>query len=185
MARRSLGRHWFGWLSYSFLRSQRHVRVDRYDNTNQVMERTQATVPFAFEQNHVLNAALSLRFDSGYTLGTVVHFNTGRPESGEVTSRSHRQETDPLGQPVWVREDRDRVSRLAPFVRVDLRAAKTWALDDFTVDAYLDVLNVSFQKEVLAYDYQRNVDVNGIATLERKALRLPVVLPMLGVKLSY
>ncbi len=84
-----------------------------------------------------------------------------------------------------MREDRDRVSRLAPFIRVDLRAAKTWALDDFTLDAYLDVLNVSLQKEVLAYDYLRNVEVDGTATLDRKALRLPVILPMLGVKLTY
>ncbi len=90
MARRNLGRHWFGWLSYSFLRSQRHVRSTAMTTPTRWWSRREATVPFAFEQTHVLNAALSLRFDSGYTLGVVVHFNTGRPESGEITSLSQR-----------------------------------------------------------------------------------------------
>ncbi|MDY7232001.1 TonB family protein [Hyalangium rubrum] len=185
MARRTLGRQWFGWVSYSFLRSRRWVRINRHDDMNRVVDQIEASVPFAFEQAHVLNTALSFRFANNYTLGTVVHFNTGRPESGEITSRSHRQGRDAQGQPIWVREDRDRVTRLAPFVRVDLRAAKSWTLEDFTLDAYLDVLNVSLQQEVLAYDYQRNVLADGTTQLERKPLRLPVILPMLGVKASY
>ncbi len=185
MVRHALGRDGFGWISYSFLQSRRRVRVDRYGDTGQLIEQTEATVPFAFEQAHVLNAAISLRFAGNYTVGTVVHFNTGRPESGEVTSRSQREGTDSLGQPIWIRQDRDRVGRLSPFVRVDLRASRSWALDDFTLDAYLDILNISLQQEVLAYEYQRQVMVDGTAQLERKPLRLPVVLPMLGVKATY
>jgi hypothetical protein len=185
MARRALGRDGFGWISYSFLQSRRRVRISRYDDTGQLVEQTETSVPFAFEQAHVLNAAVSLRFTGNYTVGAAVHFNTGRPESGEVTSLSHREGTDPQGQPIWIRQDRDKVERLSPFVRVDLRASKSWALDDFTLEAYLDVLNVSLQREVLAYEYQRQVQADGTALLERKPLRLPIVLPMIGVKATY
>ncbi len=185
MARRALGSDGFGWVSYSFLQSRRQVRFDRYDDMGQVSKQAETSVPFAFEQAHVLNAALSFRFAGSYTLGTVLHFNTGRPESGEITSRTQRQGTDSLGQRIWIRQDRDRVGRLAPFVRVDMRASKSWALDDFTAEAYLDVLNISLQREVLAYEYQRQVLGDGTPLLERKPLRLPVVLPMLGVKATY
>ena len=185
MVRHALGRDGFGWISYSFLQSRRRVRVDRTDELGHVVGQTETSVPFAFEQAHVLNAALSLRFKNNYTVGTVLHFNTGRPESGEVTSRSQREGLDALGQPVWIRQDRDRVGRLSPFVRVDMRASKSWALDDFTLEAYLDVLNISLQREVLAYEYQRQVLGDGTTLLERKPLQLPVVLPMLGVKATY
>jgi hypothetical protein len=180
MARHPLGRDWFGWVSYSFLQSKRHVRFNRIGDDNRVVESVEGTLPFAFEQVHVLNAALSYKFGNNWTVGTVVHFNTGRPESGEITSLTQRTVTGPEGQAQWVRQDLDRAGRLAPFFRVDLRVAKSWAMQDFTLDAYLDLLNVSLQQEVLAYEYTTTE-----LGLERKPLRLPVILPLLGVKGTY
>jgi TonB family protein len=180
MARHPLGRNWFGWVSYSFLQSKRHVRFNRIGDDDRVVESVEGTLPFAFEQAHVLNAALSYKFDNNWTLGTVMHFNTGRPESGEITSLTQRTVTGPEGQAQWVRQDLDRAGRLAPFFRVDLRVAKSWAMQDFTLDAYLDLLNVSLQQEVLAYEYTTTE-----LGLERKPLRLPVILPLLGVKGTY
>ena len=46
---------------------------------------------------------------------------------------------------------------------------------------YLDVMNVSLTREVLAYDYR----VTGDNRLEKNPLDVPVVLPMLGVKGRY
>ncbi len=191
MARHPLGRQWFGWVSYSFLQSKRQVRFDRYDDTNRVVSSDEASLPFAFEQAHVLNAALSYKFGNNYTVGAVVHFNTGRPESGQITSRAHREGTDATGQPVWVREDLDRAGRLPPFFRVDVRASKSWAFNDFTVDAYLDVLNLSLQSEVLAYDYRFDAspdvpqDPGTPPRLVKEPVSIPLVLPMLGLKATY
>jgi TonB family protein len=180
MARHPLGRDWFGWVSYSFLQSKRHVRFNRIGDDNRVTESVEGTLPFAFEQAHVVNAAVSYRFGNNWTVGTVFHFNTGRPESGEITSLTQRAVTDENGQSRWVREDLDRTERLAPFFRVDLRVAKSWALQDFTLDAYLDLLNVSLQQEVLGYEY-----TSGEVGFERKPLRLPIILPLLGLKGTY
>jgi len=180
MARHPLGRDWFGWVSYSFLQSKRRVRFNRIGDDNRVTERVEGTLPFAFEQAHVVNAAVSYKFGNNWTAGSVVHFNTGRPESGEVTSLTQRAVTGEDGEQRWVRQDLDRAGRLAPFFRVDLRVAKSWAMEDFTLDAYLDLLNVSLQQEVLAYEY-----TNDELGFERKPLRLPVILPLLGVKGTY
>ncbi|MCY1018756.1 TonB-dependent receptor domain-containing protein [Pyxidicoccus sp. MSG2] len=179
MARHPLGRNWFGWASYSFLQSRRRVRIERYGDDNRVVETVEGTLPFAFEQAHVFNAALSYKFDT-WTFGTVVHFNTGRPESGQVSSQTHRLVTDPNGRTEWVRQDEDRVERLGSFFRVDFRASKSWAMEDFTLDAYLDVLNISAQWETFGYNY--NHDVSGPV---REPMRLPVILPMFGLKGTY
>ncbi|XXF77801.1 TonB-dependent receptor [Myxococcaceae bacterium GXIMD 01537] len=184
MARHPLGRNWFGWASYSFLQSKRRIRFDRYDDNNRVVESATETLPFAFEQAHVFNAALSYKFNNGWTLGTVLHVNSGRPETGEITSRPMRAITAPDGSPTWTREDRDRAGRLDPFFRVDVRAAKSWAYDDFTLDLSLDILNVSLQSEVLAYTY--GYDPNSLTPiLQRKPVSIPLVLPMLGLKGTY
>jgi len=180
MARHPLGRDWFGWVSYSFLQSKRHVRFNRIGDDNRVVESVEGTLPFAFEQTHVVNAALSYKFGNNWTLGTVLHFNTGRPETGEITSLTQRTVVDADGQPRWVRQDPDRAARLAPFVRVDVRIAKSWAMQDFTLDAYLDLLNASLQQEVVGYEYK-----NTEAGLEREPLGLPLILPLLGVKGTY
>ncbi|NTX52117.1 TonB-dependent receptor domain-containing protein [Myxococcus sp. CA039A] len=181
MARHPLGRDWFGWVSYSFLQSKRRVRFDRYGDDDHVVGTQEGTLPFAFEQAHVINAALSYKFGNNWTVGTVVHFNTGRPESGEITTLTQRIVTTPEGEEHWVRQDRDKSERLDAFFRVDLRVAKSWAMEDFTLDAYLDVLNVSARQEVIAYDY----GFDRAGTPQRKPQSLPIILPLLGVKGTY
>ncbi|MCY1000100.1 TonB-dependent receptor [Myxococcus sp. MISCRS1] len=181
MARHPLGRDWFGWVSYSFLQSKRRVRFDRYGDDDRVVETVEGTLPFAFEQAHVLNAALSYKLGNNWTVGTVVHFNTGRPESGEITTLTQRLVTDADGTQDWVRQDRDKAERLDAFFRVDLRVAKSWAMEDFTLDAYLDILNVSARQEVFAYDYGFDEALRP----ERKPTRFPIILPLLGAKGTY
>jgi hypothetical protein len=142
----------------------------------------EASLPFAFEQAHVLNAALSYKFGDNYTVGAVLHFNTGRPESGQITSHTQREVQDPEGRTSWGRVDGDRLQRLPPFFRVDLRAAKSWAMEDFTLDLSLDILNASVQSEVYGFDYAFSPETGAP---ERQAIRLPVILPMLGLKGTY
>ncbi|RKG89361.1 TonB family protein [Corallococcus sp. CA049B] len=190
MARHPLGRHWFGWVSYSFLQSKRKARFGRISDDNRVLETVEGTLPFAFEQAHTFNAALSYKFGNNWTVGTVVHFNTGRPETGQITSQTQRWVTNPDGSTEWVRQDLDRTQRLAPFFRVDARIAKSWAYQDFTLDASLDVLNLSARQEVVAYEYRSeggdyesspHKDVRPV----RVPMRIPVILPLFGLKATY
>ncbi|GMU02396.1 hypothetical protein KH5H1_65160 [Corallococcus caeni] len=190
MARHPLGRHWFGWVSYSFLQSKRKARFARVGDDNRVVERVEGTLPFAFEQAHSLNAALSYKFGDSWTVGTVVHFNTGRPETGQITSQTQRGVILDDGSNGWVRQDLDRTERLAPFFRVDARIAKAWAYQDFLLEASLDVLNLSAQQEVVAYEYRfEGGDYEGSPHKDvrpvRSPVRIPVILPLFGLKATY
>ncbi|WP_239470339.1 TonB family protein [Archangium violaceum] len=181
LIRRPLGGNWFGWLSYSLQRSTRRVSFIRYDEHDQPVGRDEADLPYVFDQTHVANLVLNYKFANNITLGGVLHFNSGRPESGNLTSRTLVEGTDLDGQPRWVRVDQDRVDRLPPFFRFDLRVSKAWVYDTFSLEAYLDMLNVTISQEVVAFDY-----IGGYGlSLQKKPTGLPIVLPILGLKARY
>ncbi|MFY0572080.1 TonB family protein [Archangium lansingense] len=181
LIRRPLGGNWFGWLSYSLQRSTRLVRFTRFNDQDVPVGQDEADLPYVFDQTHVANLVLSYKFANNVTLGGVLHFNTGRPESGNLTSRTMVEGRDPLGQSRWVRVDMDKVERLPPFFRFDVRVSKAWAYDTFTLEAYLDMLNVTISQEVVSFDY-----IGGLGVpLERRPSGVPIVLPILGLKGRY
>ncbi|MBL8957626.1 MAG: TonB-dependent receptor [Myxococcaceae bacterium] len=177
---------WYGWLSATLQRSERSRFVARYDDAGRAQaELVEAQVPFAFDQTFVLNATFGVKLPRGFSAGVSVHFNTGRPEGGDVSSRNMREAVDPRTQSRWwVPQDLDRVDRLPPFFRLDVRVAKTWAFDDFMLELYLDVFNASAGSETLGYTYSV-VNPGPSATLQRTAFGLPIILPMLGLKGRY
>lgn len=181
MVRKPLGRHWFGWASYSFQQSKRRQTFYRFDDHNRIIGTDSEYLPFAFEQAHVFNAAVSWKLGRGWTLGGNLHFNTGRPETGQLASRTRRWGTDETGQPAWVREDLDKADRLPAYFRLDARVAKAWTYDAFTLEAYLDIYNLSFTHEVLGYAY----DIAGDSGWKQPTDAGLIVLPMLGVKGTY
>jgi TonB family protein len=186
MVRHPIGDSWFGWISYTFQRAERLQRFSRFADGNLITESVVGYVPFAFEQTHVFNAALSYKFASNLTAGVVVHFNTGRPESGQVTSRAFHPGTGTDGNPVWVYDDRDRVAQLPPFFRVDARISKSWAFDNFILEAYLDVMNATVSREILGYTYGYEfLPPDETPSLVKQPIEIPIVLPILGIKGTY
>ncbi|AKQ70638.1 TonB family protein / TonB-dependent receptor [Myxococcus hansupus] len=181
LLRHPLGDNWFGWLSYSLQRSTRRTRFYRYDAEGHRVGEAEADLPFAFDQTHILNLVLSYKFANNVTLGGVVHFNTGRPEYGSLGTQTHRPGEDGAGRPSWVKADRDRVDRLPPFLRFDVRLSKSWVYDTFSLEAYLDMLNVTLRRETLGFEYEGG---NGFP-LRKDAVGLPIALPILGVKGRY
>lgn len=177
---------WYGWLSATFQRSERTRAIARFtDSGSPEPDLVLTDVPFAFDQLFVLNATFGVKLPRGFSAGVTVHFNTGRPESGDVSSRNMREAIDPrTGARWWVPQDLDRVSRLPPFFRLDVRVAKTWTLNDLIVELYLDVFNASAQSETLGYTYSV-MNKGPSATLQRTPFGLPIILPMLGVKGRY
>ncbi len=182
MLRAPMKGRWFGWVSYSLQRSTRLQTFARTGPDGEPVAQVSANLPYVFEQQHVVNAVASYRFDSGITVGAVVHFNTGRPESGEFGSQTRREAdgVDSLtGQTskVWRTVDKDQVDRLPGYFRVDIRAAKTWTFENFFLEFYIDVLNASFQSEVLGFDYVLENDA-----LIKRPQAIPVIVPSLGLK---
>ncbi len=194
LVRRPLGGNWFGWLSYSLSRSTRYTRFVRYGDGGGNAGTDQKNLPFVFDQTHILNLVVSYKFSNNVTLGGVLHFNTGRPEAGlggptkrEGTIVDKGDPTDPRDdreRPGWIPVDRDQVERLPPFFRFDVRLARAWAFETFSLEAYLDMLNVTVSREVVGYNYT-GVDSPQGVSLIKKPIGLPVVLPILGLKGRY
>ena len=65
----------FGWAMYSLSRSQR--KAEGY-----------GTMPFMFDQTHVVNAVASWEVGRHWTLGAAYHFHTGRPYTPEFLDPS-------------------------------------------------------------------------------------------------
>jgi TonB family protein len=187
MLRHPLGQNWFGWASYSLQRATRYETFTRFDDQQNPLDRVSAELPFAFDQTHVLNLALSYQFPGDLTAGVVVHFNSGRPESGRISSRTMKEWTDPFtGVDSWRIVSRDELDRLPSFLRIDARIAKRWLFNDYRIEAYLDVLNASLSREIFGFEYQQGF-AGPFGTIPRQKLpiEVPVVIPMLGVKGSY
>lgn len=189
MLRHETSERWFGWISYSLGRSERFQRFARLDGEGELIGWAEKMLPAPFDQTHNLNAAFSLKLPANYTLGAVFHFNTGRPESGQLTSRTAVASTDVEGRPFWRSVDRDQITRLPSHLRVDVRAAKKWIFDDFELEAYLDLQNASVSWEVLGYYYSveplDRYQPESPVVAKKTPLALPVVLPMLGLKATY
>ncbi|MBZ4420427.1 TonB family protein [Myxococcus sp. RHSTA-1-4] len=181
LIRHPLGDNWFGWLSYSLQRSTRQTRFQRYDAEGNAIGEDEAELPFVFDQTHIVNLVLSYKFSNSVTVGGVVHFNTGRPEYSALGTPTHRQGVDAAGRPAWIKADRDRVDRLPGFLRFDVRLSKAWVYDNFNLEAYLDMLNVTISRETVGFEYEGG----GGRPLTKTPVGLPIVLPILGVKGRY
>ena len=184
MARRPLGRDWFGWVTYGFNQSRRFERYTKLGARGEDLGQGEGYLPYVFEQAHSVNAALSYRFAFA-TVGAVAHFNTGRPESGQFGYRTQRPGTDADGNEEWMPVGRDAVDRLPAFFRLDLRASRSWVFENFVLDAYLDVFNVTARSEAISYEYGYEAPPGQPVALKKKKVGFPVILPTLGVKGSF
>ncbi|WNZ62102.1 TonB-dependent receptor [Myxococcus sp. MxC21-1] len=182
MVRRPLGRNWFGWATYGFNQSQRFERYARMGPNGEEVGQAEGYLPYAFEQAHTFKAALSYRFPF-VTVGAVAHFNTGRPESGQFGYRTMQPGTTENGTPEWRPVSRDAVGRLPPFFRLDVRASHSWAFNNFVLDVYLDVFNVTARSEVISRKYGfEEASTGAIDKLRVSTIGVPVILPTLGAK---
>jgi TonB family protein len=79
------------------------------------------------DQTHIFNLVASWRFAPDYIWGVRFHYNTGRPqfEGGD---------------------------RLDAFFQIDTRLDILWVKDDYQVDFYLDVINLTYNGEQLSGD---------------------------------
>ncbi len=158
MLRRRLGTGFFGWVSYALSRSERDIG-------GQV-----GTIPFDFDQTHVLNTVLSWEVGRNWTLGTVFHYNTGRPYTPLIPQRCG----DEYGYYVG-RRGAANSARLPNYWRVDFRVQKREVFETWYFDFYVDLFNATFQWETVGYD------VND-STGELEPQEVPLFVPMIGIR---
>ena len=161
LLRQALTRRFFGWLAYSFSRSE---RIDRVGAPWRL---------FDFDQTHVLTAIASYKLGAGWEIGARVRYATGNPQT-PVTGAVRDDVTDsyvPIFGPV-------NSDRLPPFFQVDVRIDKIWVFDNWSLDLYLDVQNVTNAKSVEGTQYNYNFSQRAYF------VGIPIV-PILGVKGSW
>jgi TonB family protein len=171
---------WFGWVSYSLMRSERLRAYPVFGPQGELVRVDEAFLPFAFDQTHTVNVVVGSQLPLGFRVSGTLHFNTGRPESGEVSSRTMEPSTDGEGASTWRAVPLDQVQRLPPFFRLDARVSKEWTLKDVMLELFLDFFNLTLSQEVYGYTY-------GVSSgdLTKKAFTVPVFVPALGLKGTY
>ncbi|MEE2786588.1 MAG: TonB-dependent receptor [Myxococcota bacterium] len=85
-------------------------------------------LPDPLDQTHIVNGVISWRFARDWIWGVRVHYHTGRPRSD------------------------DKTQRIPGFFQIDTRLDVLWVKDDYQVNFYLDVINLSLQEEYVFED---------------------------------
>ena len=154
LLRRRLGESLFGWVTYTLSRSERDVPGV-------------GTLPFAFDQRHMVNAVASWDVGRHWTLGSTFHYHSGRPYTPElVVDCPDGSFATCTGDPCS--------RRLPGFWRVDARVQKRELYDTWYFDFYIDIINITFNRETVGYE----VDDDG----RIRPIRIPIFVPMIGLR---
>ncbi len=161
LIRKELTSRFFGWLAYTFSRSD---RIDRPGQPRRL---------FDFDQTHNLTAIASYKLGGGWQLGARYRIITGNPDTPVIGSRYLA--TFDAYLPIYGAANS---MRLPTFHQLDVRLDKTWTFDSWLLDAYLDVLNAynhrGVEGSVYSYDFTGHAYFRG----------LPII-PTLGLKGSF
>ncbi len=161
LIQKALGDHFYGWLSYTLMRSVRTPAPD------------QAQRLFDFDQTHILTLIASYEFPLNWRLGLRFRLVSGNPYTAvsdaafDATSGAYLPISGPTNG-----------ARLPAFHQLDLRIDKTWVYRRVKVTAYLDVQNVYNAQNIeflsYAYNYQATSPVYSLPTA-----------PSIGTKIEF
>lgn len=158
LLRQELSSRFFGWLSYSLVRSERRARE------------AAEWRPFDYDQTHVLTALASYDLGAGFEVGLRARYATGFPRT-EVTDAFYDARRD-IYQPRFGSHNQ---LRIPAFVQLDARASKRFTFAGTELDAYLELQNVTHREnpEEIVYnaDYSEKEYITGLPILPVAGLR--------------
>jgi TonB family protein len=153
--------HFFGWVSYSILHSERRDAPDI------------AWRLFDYDQTHIFTALGSYDLGAGFEVGARFRYATGYPRTPVIGS--YFDATTQSYQPIFGLHNS---IRIPPFVSVDVRFAKRFKILKTDAEAYLDVQNVTDHANPEEIVYNTSFTQRGYIT------GLPI-LPVLGLRWSW
>jgi hypothetical protein len=163
LLRQALWKGFFGWASYSLIRSERQ---DHPDTTWRL---------FDYDQTHVFTIVASYEPGLGFEVGARFRYASGYPRT-PVAGAFYDSRRD-IYEPYYLPNTQN-TTRIPAFVALDLRAAKRWDLGRAKVELYLDVQNVTNQKNaediVYSFDFKQQNYITGLP-----------ILPVIGGRLDY
>jgi hypothetical protein len=161
LLRHELIKRFFGWVSYSLLRSE---RTDAGTNLWR---------PFDFDQTHVFTVLGSYDLGAGFEVGARFRYSTGYPRTPVLSAV-----LDEHGVPQPQFGNHNSI-RIPPFYQADVRVSKKFKFSEYSgLEVYLDVQNVTDHSnpEEIVYnpDYSKRYYITGLP-----------ILPVIGGKLTW
>jgi hypothetical protein len=153
--------HFFGWLSYSILRSQRKDHPDLDWRL------------FDYDQTHVFTVLGSYDIGAGFETGLRFRYATGYPRTPVIGAflDSQTNTYEPIFGP-------HNSIRIPPFTALDARLAKHFKWNRTDGEVYLDVQNVTNHSNPEEIVYNTNYTQRGYIT------GFPI-LPVIGARLTW
>ena len=163
LIKKPLGDNFYGWLSYTLMRSTRTPAPGR------------STQLFDFDQTHILTLIASYDFPFNWRIGARFRLVSGNPYTATVNGVVAADDGGATYIPI---RGPANGARLPAFHQLDLRVDKTWVYRRIKITAYLDVQNVynAENTEFLnySYDFQSTLPI----------LSLPTA-PSIGTKIEW
>jgi TonB family protein len=159
LLRQQLVRGFFGWVSYSWIRSERQ------DHAGEPWRL------FDYDQTHVLSVLASYDLGAGWEVGGRFRYATGAPRTPVVGATYDAR--DDLYEPVFGAQNS---TRIPDFLSLDLRVQYARVIGRTKLILSLDVQNVTNRKNpeevVYSYDFRREDYITGLPALALLGARL-------------
>jgi TonB family protein len=148
----------FGWISYTLMRSE---RKDAGDDEYRL---------FSFDQTHILTAIANYKLTNTWEVGARYRYVTGNPQTPR-NGAVYAVDTDVYVPYLGATNS----TRLPAFNQLDIRVDRRWLFDTWILTAYLEIQNVfnRANSENLTYDFD--------STDTQAVTGLPII-PSLGIR---
>ncbi len=162
LLRRELQKGFFGWASYSLIKSERRDHPDS------------PWRPFDFDQTHVATVVASYELGAGFEVGARFRYASGFPRTPVFAAfKGDRRD---LYEPIFGKQNS---VRIPDFIQADVRVSKRFNFGTAAKgELYVDVQNVTNRRNpediVYNYDYSQQGYITGLP-----------VLPVLGARLEW
>jgi TonB family protein len=155
--------HFFGWVSYSILRSERKNAPDLDWRL------------FDYDQTHVFTALGSYDLGHGFDFGLRFRIATGYPRTPVILGAAYQDASTGTWEPRFGVQNS---IRIPPFVALDARLAKRFKFSHSELEVYLDVQNVTNHSNPEEIVYNTDYTQKGYIT------GLPI-LPVIGARFAW
>jgi TonB family protein len=152
LLRQELLRGFFGWITYSYSRTERRDHPD------------QDWRLFDYDQTHVLGVLASYQITKGWDAGARFRYTTGFPRT-PVTGAYYNAPNDSYDPIFGARNS----IRIPAFYQLDVRVERSFVLRRGKVNIFLDVQNLTNRKNpeeiIYRYNFSQRAYITGFPTL--------------------
>ena len=158
LLRHNLTSRFFGWISYTLMRSERKNTGDKEYKL------------FSLDQTHILTLIAQYKLSSEWEIGARYRYTTGNPQTPYVGAIYDADNDVYVPLPGTVNS-----ARVDPFQQLDLRLDRKWIFNNWQLTAYLEIQNALNRANPERQNYNYNFTQSQVVT------SLPII-PSIGIR---